>query len=141
MCALRRFSRQLDDREYVVPRRLAFAYRETGVGSITSPTLQLRTYRSTLSCSYPPDPGCRGAVQTLAPVLGALDLLSFAYSLTPGTGTFIVGGWRSTGSGATSGWRWVDDTPAENLNCGTSCALWTSGEPKYVAACVVAGLV
>ncbi len=35
-----------------------------------------------------------------------------------------------------AGWQWVDDTPANNLNCGVNCNIWavssSASSPRFV---------
>lgn len=53
-----------------------------------------------------------------------------------GTGNLIIGCYQlATAANKSTGWVWVDDTDARNLNCGTGggnqgCNLWFTGEPK-----------
>jgi hypothetical protein len=54
---------------------------------------------------------------------------------------FYIGCLRDAGvSGANRGWSWVDNTPADNLNCGNvgdqGCGLWTPGNPRFVSVAI-----
>jgi hypothetical protein len=59
----------------------------------------------------------------------AASLLGRVYLVNTGQDTW-VGGYR-TGSVAVTGWSWVDDTDATNLNCGSmGCGPWVTGQPS-----------
>ena len=60
----------------------------------------------------------------------SLGLLAFVSSLTNSSGAPVYVGCEQAPGGG-SGWRWLDDTDASNLNCGSDgCGLWLSSYPQ-----------
>lgn len=66
--------------------------------------------------------------------VAGVDLLSVAarllwYKEVPTAGHF--GGYRDNSNPPYYGWKWVDGTPADNLNCGfAGCGIFVPDQPK-----------